>query len=143
MSTGLETSTVTPGNTAPDASFTTPVMEAWANAMAGMSTSSASAVNPTCNLRMQLSPFVTHGRTRTTSFVLPRSRPLDDPAQLGVNNLLAYEPASCIADSSKWMILQIEQLAEAWQPPARAGSGAVLQVNVKRLWGGVNPPSVL
>jgi D-tagatose-1,6-bisphosphate aldolase subunit GatZ/KbaZ len=35
ISTGLAASTVTPGNTAPDASFTTPAMDAWARAAAG------------------------------------------------------------------------------------------------------------
>src|ERR1043165_3718891 len=56
ISAGLEASTVTPGRTAPDASFTTPVMEAWANATAGTSTSGASAANPTCNLGMHYLP---------------------------------------------------------------------------------------
>src|SRR5213075_1923496 len=60
ISAGLDASTVTPGRTAPDASFTTPVMVAWANAMAGTSTRSRNAPNPTCNLRMQLSPFDQH-----------------------------------------------------------------------------------
>ena len=35
MSAGLAASTVTPGSTAPDESFTTPVMDAWAYAEAG------------------------------------------------------------------------------------------------------------
>ena len=35
MMAGLDASTVTPGSTAPDVSFTTPVIEAWANAVAG------------------------------------------------------------------------------------------------------------
>jgi hypothetical protein len=35
MSTGLAASTVTPGNTAPDASFTVPAIEACANSEAG------------------------------------------------------------------------------------------------------------
>src|ERR1700724_2002841 len=36
MSTGLDASTVTPGSTAPDVSFTTPVIEPWASATAGI-----------------------------------------------------------------------------------------------------------
>src|SRR5689334_160288 len=55
MSAGLDASTVTPGSTAPDASFTTPAMEAWAYATAGTNTSSAIAANPACNLRMHFS----------------------------------------------------------------------------------------
>src|SRR6185436_18655667 len=35
LRTGLEASTVTPGSTAPDVSFTTPVIDAWAKAVAG------------------------------------------------------------------------------------------------------------
>jgi hypothetical protein len=35
MSAGLDASTVTPGKTAPDVSFTTPDIDAWANATAG------------------------------------------------------------------------------------------------------------
>jgi hypothetical protein len=35
MSTGLAASTVAPGNTAPDVSFTTPVIAAWADAADG------------------------------------------------------------------------------------------------------------
>ena len=35
ISAGLEASTVTPGNTAPEVSRTTPAIEAWANAAAG------------------------------------------------------------------------------------------------------------
>src|SRR5688572_18213981 len=38
ISTGLAASTVTPGNTPPDASLTTPVIAAWANAVDGTST---------------------------------------------------------------------------------------------------------
>src|SRR5215510_7649380 len=56
ISAGLAASTVTPGRMAPEASFTTPVMEAWANATAGTSTSSASAANPTCNFLMHNLP---------------------------------------------------------------------------------------
>jgi hypothetical protein len=47
MSTGLLASTVTPGSTAPDVSFTVPVIDACANAMVGMSTASAT----TCTIR--------------------------------------------------------------------------------------------
>src|SRR5262245_49252246 len=36
MSAGLEASTDTPGSTAPDASLTTPTMDAWANDVTGM-----------------------------------------------------------------------------------------------------------
>ena len=45
MSTGLAASTVTPGNTAPDVSFTVPVMDApaWANAAQGSAITSAHA----------------------------------------------------------------------------------------------------
>jgi hypothetical protein len=35
MRTGLDASTVAPGNTPPEASFTTPVIAAWASAAAG------------------------------------------------------------------------------------------------------------
>ena len=49
---GLDASTVTPGSTAPEASLTTPVMEAWANAAAGTSTSNAKTAKPCRNLRM-------------------------------------------------------------------------------------------
>src|SRR5688572_13861259 len=38
ISTGLAASTVTPGRTAPDASLTTPVMTAWADAIDGTNT---------------------------------------------------------------------------------------------------------
>src|SRR4030095_10664685 len=38
MRSGLAASTVTPGNTAPETSFTTPVIDAWANAEAGRTT---------------------------------------------------------------------------------------------------------
>src|SRR5687767_12667677 len=43
ISAGLEASTVTPGRIAPDASFTTPAMDACAYAAAGMSTRHTSA----------------------------------------------------------------------------------------------------
>jgi hypothetical protein len=46
MSAGLLASTVTPGSTPPDASRTTPVMDApWAHASAGVSTSHTAAAN--------------------------------------------------------------------------------------------------
>src|SRR5215831_18043694 len=41
MSTGLDASTMTPGMTAPEESLTVPTIEAWAWAMAGMTTSAA------------------------------------------------------------------------------------------------------
>ena len=46
----------TPGKTAPDASFTVPVIEAWANAAAGTSTSNARTAKPSRNLRMNYLP---------------------------------------------------------------------------------------
>src|SRR6185503_13537401 len=46
MSAGLEASTVTPGSTAPVASFTTPVMEACANAAEGISRTSSTVARP-------------------------------------------------------------------------------------------------
>src|ERR1043166_1057089 len=43
ISTGLAASTVTPGSTAPDASFTVPARATWAYAAAGRSTAAAAA----------------------------------------------------------------------------------------------------
>src|SRR5687768_18061163 len=43
ISTGLAASTVTPGNTAPDTSRTTPAMVAWADAVEGISRAIATA----------------------------------------------------------------------------------------------------
>src|SRR5262249_7903194 len=48
-------STVTPGNTAPDVSLTTPVMEAWANAEAGARTNADTTTYHTLNARMKFS----------------------------------------------------------------------------------------
>src|SRR5688572_2240118 len=57
MSTGLLASTVTPGSTAPDASLTTPVMAACANAAAGTSkTTSNTAADRLANARIGIPP---------------------------------------------------------------------------------------
>src|SRR5438552_11624229 len=45
MSTGLDASTVTPGSTAPDVSLTTPVIDAWARAVAGRTRNQARSVD--------------------------------------------------------------------------------------------------
>ena len=45
MSTSLDASTVTPGRTAPEESYTTPVMDACAHAETGTSTNKVSAKN--------------------------------------------------------------------------------------------------
>src|SRR5436190_16939404 len=50
MRTGLAASTVTPGSTAPDVSFTTPVMDAWAYAAAGMITRHTTTSNTRVSL---------------------------------------------------------------------------------------------
>ena len=52
MSTGLLASTVTPGSTAPDVSFTVPVIVACANAMVGTSTASATTCTTLTNARI-------------------------------------------------------------------------------------------
>src|SRR5262245_33142351 len=51
ISTSLDASTVTPGSTAPDASFTTPAIALWADAMAGSSTTNAAASATAMTLR--------------------------------------------------------------------------------------------
>src|SRR5580765_5513650 len=56
MRTGLAASTVTPGSTAPEASFTTPAIEAWANSAAGTRTTRTNALNHARNVCMS-SPF--------------------------------------------------------------------------------------
>src|SRR2546425_969650 len=48
----LDASTVTPGNTAPDVSFTTPVMLACAQAAAGTSVNKAAPASPRMNPRI-------------------------------------------------------------------------------------------
>src|SRR5215471_1573593 len=53
--TGLDASTVTPGSTAPDTSLTTPLMEAWANAAAGVRTNANKTSHRTLNARMKFS----------------------------------------------------------------------------------------
>src|SRR5215471_15496996 len=67
MSTGLAVSTVTPGNTAPDESFTTPVIDAWAKASVGNRTRHANmpAVFNTLSTSSLLTPR--HGVTLGTS----------------------------------------------------------------------------
>src|SRR5688500_10386657 len=52
ISAGLDASTVTPGSTAPDESFTTPVMDAWAAASAGSNSSQRNAETPVLNTRI-------------------------------------------------------------------------------------------
>src|SRR5688572_6291111 len=56
MSTGLLASTVTPGSTAPDVSFTVPVIVACANAMVGMSTARATRCPIRTNARITYPP---------------------------------------------------------------------------------------
>ena len=45
MRVGLDASTVTPGNTAPDESLITPVIDAWANAATGADTNQTASIN--------------------------------------------------------------------------------------------------
>jgi len=52
-SAGLAVSTVTPGRTAPDVSLTTPVIDAWANAAVGMSTTDAITIMNLTKPRME------------------------------------------------------------------------------------------
>src|SRR4051812_27327164 len=56
MRTGLEASTVAPGSTAPDASFTTPASDACAQAIEGTSTTHARTHAPTGRNRFIRSP---------------------------------------------------------------------------------------
>src|SRR5437868_10551833 len=57
ISAGLDASTVTPGSTAPDASLTTPVMDACAKAAAGTSTSNNAATNAARTVDMRIRSF--------------------------------------------------------------------------------------
>src|SRR5580765_476349 len=52
MSAGLAASTVAPGRTAPDTSFTTPVMDDWASAEAGRRATHVSTVATRTRLRI-------------------------------------------------------------------------------------------
>src|SRR5215813_13240235 len=66
ISTSLAASTVTPGSTAPDVSFTTPAIALCASAMVGTSTTDASAViTRAMNLRVIQASFVVTGLSRT------------------------------------------------------------------------------
>src|SRR5207248_885352 len=55
ISTGLDASTVTPGRTAPDASLTTPVIEAWAKTAVGMASNELTRNKIRVEARMQVS----------------------------------------------------------------------------------------
>ena len=57
MSAGLEASTVTPGSTAPDASFTTPLMVACADATTGSNNVNANAAPTLPILTTATPPF--------------------------------------------------------------------------------------
>src|SRR5438477_10118798 len=71
MRAGLETSTVTPGNTAPDVSFTTPVIDACANATAGNRTRHANMPNVLTALTT-LPPEIERDYTNQERKVMPR-----------------------------------------------------------------------
>src|SRR5689334_22019476 len=68
MSAGLDASTVTPGNTAPEASFTTPTIDAWAKTAVGTSTNTARTRIP-FNTRCMFLPLRLRVQFRTA--VLP------------------------------------------------------------------------
>src|SRR5580765_7636081 len=55
ISTGLAASTVTPGNTAPDVSLTTPVMVDWAEAIVGRMARHAPTINAFPSLSTKVS----------------------------------------------------------------------------------------
>src|SRR5262245_36053349 len=57
MSAGLDASTVTPGSTAPDASFTAPVMTACASAAAGTNNANPTAARTFASKRIVSSRF--------------------------------------------------------------------------------------
>src|SRR5438876_4180097 len=104
ISAGLDASTVTPGSTAPEASFTTPVMEAWANARAGTSTRSRNAPNTTCDLRMQLSPFDQHAAGPELSGLQRVARKLHARCGEGSTLILQLAGVYTLPHSSKWMV---------------------------------------
>ena len=71
MSSGLDASTVTPGRTAPDASLTTPVMEAWANRAVGRASRQANANVIRTEGRMRFFSLVGHRRgPNATRYIL-------------------------------------------------------------------------
>src|ERR1700730_17038296 len=74
MSTGLAASTVTPGSTAPELSFTTPVMDPWAYAAAGTITRPATTSNTRVSLLIP-TPFLL-ARVCFRCVQLPRIRHL-------------------------------------------------------------------
>src|SRR5687767_4868631 len=71
INTGLVTSTVTPGSTAPDASRTTPAIDAWAWAITGTSATNPTSINATRvnrNIRiLQPLPSISHVHPRLES----------------------------------------------------------------------------
>src|SRR6266513_1752741 len=72
MSAGLEASTVTPGSTAPDASFTTPLMVACADATTGSNNVNANAaptlpILATATLRLTWFPRIDSSNLRAPS----------------------------------------------------------------------------
>src|SRR5213078_4368917 len=112
ISAGLETSTVTPGRTAPEASFTTPVMVAWANARAGTSTRSRNAPNPTCNLRMQLSPFDQHAIGPELSGLQRVAGELHAMVKKRSTQNCLYATGLHAAHSTKWMVFRLRDLRD-------------------------------
>src|ERR1044071_5776392 len=71
INTGLAASTVTPGSTAPEVSFTTPVMEACAIAAAGTSTAATSPARILPILRIDLPPCLHSTQPDLTRSGLP------------------------------------------------------------------------
>ena len=63
ISAGLVASTVTPGSTAPDASFTAPAMTACANARPGLSTNKATSATDFMVTRISTSPLDSRRRS--------------------------------------------------------------------------------
>ena len=56
MSAGLDASTVTPGNTAPEVSRTVPVIDAWANTTEGVTRNNATTTQAVPGVRITLPP---------------------------------------------------------------------------------------
>src|SRR4051812_7626707 len=89
MRTGLAASTVTPGSTAPEVSFTTPVIDACANTVAGSNTAATTTAKSLPILRIDCPPMILQlpGLLRE-----PRLPTEGGPRQAGPPPLLLLRP---------------------------------------------------
>src|SRR5687768_14784564 len=137
MSAGLETSTVTPGSTAPDESLTTPVIDACAKTADGRSMSRPTTTNAARSVRIESSLVNARGSTQNRP---GSARILYGWGGNGTGKNLSNSMNCAIVSGRGALVRTLRARRRGLAPPPRRKRGQAAAAGAARAEGAARPP---